>query len=148
MGTFGRAILVGSAGTSEADGAVVLGKGGKDFGTVAKFAALIHDEDVLVGNIGCISSEPAVEPFYGGLLGSTSGALDLATVVVGDGDVAGFTVEASVFFKMLGVLGGLDNEAEFNTESLKAGSGFAGVVFAFSRFTDLCSTQQCRWRNC
>jgi hypothetical protein len=136
MWTFGRAVLIGSIGAGEVDGIVVLGEGSEDFGAVAKFATLVHD-DVFVGDVRCIASEPAIEPFYRGLLGSASGTLDLATVVVGDGDIAGFAIEASVLFETLGVLGGLDDETEINTESLKTSGGFARIVFAASRFAKL-----------
>jgi hypothetical protein len=132
--TFRGAVLVGGIGTSEVDSVVVLGEDGEDFGAVAKFASLVHD-NVLVGDVGSIASEPAIEPFDGRFLGATSGALDLATVVVGDSDVASFAVESGVLFETLGILRSLNDEAEIDAEALKAGSGFARVVFASSRFT-------------
>ena len=136
MWTFRWAVLIGSIGTSEVDSVVVLGEDGEDFGAVAKFSALVHN-NVLVRDIRCIASKPAVEPFDGGLFGFSSDTLDLATVVVSDGDVASFSVEASVLFEALGVLGGLDNETEINAESLEASGSFARVVFAAGRFAEL-----------
>ena len=122
----------------------MLGKDGKDLGAVAKFAALVHDavlvvvhDAVLFGDVGRIASKPAIEPFDGGLLGTTSCTLDLATVVVGDGDIANFAIEAGVLFKTLGVLGGLNNKTEINAKSLKASSRFARVLFAASGFSEL-----------
>jgi hypothetical protein len=103
---------------------------------MAEFASLVHD-DVLVGDIGCVASKPAIEPFNRGFLGTASGTLKLATMVVGDGDVAGLTVEASELFETLSVLGGLDDETEINTEALKASGCFARIVFASGRFAEL-----------
>ena len=114
----------------------MLGEDGKDLGAVAKFAALVHD-DVLVGDVRRIASKPAIEPFDGGLFGTTSCTLDLATVVVGDGDITSFAIEAGVPFETLGVLRGLDNETEINAESLKTCSRFARVIFAASSFSEL-----------
>ena len=115
---------------------MVLGKNDKNLGAVAKFAALAHDDE-LVGDVRRIASKLAIEPFDGGLLGTTSRTLDLAAVVVGDGDIASFAVEASVLFETLGVLGGLNNKTEINAESLEASSRFARVIFAASGFSEL-----------
>jgi hypothetical protein len=131
-----RAVLEGSISTSEVSSAVVLGKDSKEFRAVAKLSTLIHD-NLIVGGVRCVASKPAIEPFDGGLLGLTSGVLDLATAVVGDSDVAGFTTEASALFEMLGVLGGLDDEAKISPKSLKASSCFARIVFALSHFVEL-----------
>ena len=98
----GRAILGRGIGTSKVYSVVMLGEDGKNLGAVAKFAALVHD-DVLVGDIRRIASEPAIEPIDGGFLGTTSRTLNLTTVVVGDGDIASFAIEAGVLFEMLGV---------------------------------------------
>jgi hypothetical protein len=124
----------------ETRGGVVLGKHGKDFRAMAEFASLVHD-DLLVGDIGCIASEPAIEPFNQGFLGTTSGTLELATMVVGNGDVAGLTVEASELFEALGILGGLDDETEVNTEALEASGCFVRIVFASGLLRSLAGRQ-------
>ena len=71
MSTLDEAILRRSFGSSKVNIVVMLGENGKNLGAVAKFTALVHD-NILVGDVGRIASEPAIEPFDGGLLGTTS----------------------------------------------------------------------------
>ena len=131
--TFGWAILFRCIGTGEAHSVLVLSEKLKDFGAVAKFAALVHD-NAFIGDVGCIASQPAIEPFHRRFLGASRHTLKLATAVVGDGHLAGLAVEAGVFLEAFGVLGRLCYETEVNTESLKAARSLAGVVLASRGF--------------
>ena len=63
--------------------------------------------------------------------------MDLATIVVGSGDITSSAIEASVLFETLGVLGGLNNKTEINAKSLKTSSRFARVISASSGFSEL-----------
>jgi hypothetical protein len=130
---FGRAVLVRCIGAGEVHSVVVLSEESKDFGAVAEFAALVQD-NIFVGDVGCVASQPAIEPFHGRFLGASCHTLKLATVVVGDRHVTGFAVEAGVFFEALGVLGRLYYKTEVDTESLKTGRGLAGVVLTSCSF--------------
>ena len=128
--------------TSETDSMVVLGKNVEDFRTVAKFASLVHD-NALVVDVRGIASKPTIEPLDGGFLGSASGTLDLAAVMVGDSDATCLSIESSTLFEALGVLGGLNDKTEVNAEALEAGGGFERVVFATGRFLEFVGRRAC-----
>jgi hypothetical protein len=136
MGAFTRTILVRGVRTSELDLIAEICERVPNVMTSAEFTTAIH-ACIFVGTGRGIISEPTIEPIDRGSLGSKCATENASTVVVGDEDVTGFTVEAHEVVETFRIVALLNHKREIDRKTLKAdrgNHGGGGTAGGFAEF--------------
>jgi hypothetical protein len=96
-----------------------------DLGVAKEFATLIH-VDIAPGKLRrYMTMEPAAEPVDRGTFANTGNTMKGFSVMVGDENIAGLTIEAKEVLVVGRVLGALTRERKVDGEALAGASSFA-----------------------
>ena len=127
MWPFNGTVLGGVVGAGKFDGVAGILEQIEDSFAASEIASLVQ-ADVAVGAIGCVESEPTIEPLYRGHLCLEGAAVQFSAIVIRHEEVTRLAIEALISKVPIRVDGLLNDKTKVDRNSLVAYRGAAGIV--------------------